>query len=77
MRTISALKLTDIRVQAVTAAGAYYLRFYTDGTFDVFAIDKTGQLIALAGVGLDGAIAGSALAARRDAFVRDYPRLGP
>lgn len=75
MRTIYVSgRLTDIRVQG---SATYYLRFYPDGTFDVFALEGS-EIVAIAGIGPDGAITGRSpsLAARRDVFLRDNPQLG-
>lgn len=54
------------------AHASYYLRCYSDGTFDVFAV-VNGELVAIAGIGTDGAVGGLCLVARLDAFLDDHP----
>ncbi len=64
-----AIHKTEVTDVLVDGPVAYHLRFYTDGTFDVFA-PVDGSFIAIAGIGTDGAITGSSLASRRDAVAR-------
>ena len=61
-------------IRLKTGGVTYYLQTYVDGTFDVHAL-QYGTVIAIAGVGTDGAIAGAnartVLCSRRDKFERD------
>jgi hypothetical protein len=57
----------DVKVEG---PATYYLRFYVDGTFDVFA-KVAGELVAIGGVGTDGVVSGSSLVARLDRFIRE------
>ena len=68
MKTIKITNTVDVKVDGRVT---YYLRFYTDGTFDVFA-KLNGELVAIAGIGLDGTVSGSSLARTRDRFERDH-----
>lgn len=59
----------DVKL-VITGQAVYYLRCYSDGTFDVFGQDDVG-IRAIAGVGMDGAITERSLAARRERFCAD------
>ena len=55
----------------VTGRAVYYLRCYSDGTFDVFAHEDDGEIIAIAAISFDGVANDAYLEPRRCLFAAD------
>lgn len=59
-------------VSLIIAGCQYYIRAYSDGTFDVMA-PNGGRIVGLGAIGLDGISTGIGLAVRVENFTRAHP----
>ena len=71
MKTINVNPTEPIDLRLTVPGATYYLRVYSDGTFDVHGRDRDGSIIALGAVGMDGISADGALGTRLGRFLAD------
>lgn len=71
MRTVNMQPKHHSDLRLIIGDAIYYLRCWPDGTFDLFARDCPGKLIALGAVGTDGISTGATLRPRLDRFEAD------